>query len=47
MVLQANEMLGIHKRHFSVSVNTLQRQISEYITVSILSFCRLPVNCPM
>ena len=42
MVLQANEMLGMQKIHFSDSVKTLQRKISEYINVSILSSCKLP-----
>ena len=42
MVLQANKMLGMQKRNFSDSVKTLQRKISEYINVSILSSCRLP-----
>ena len=42
MVLQANEMPEMQKNHFSDSVKTLQREISEYINVSILSSCRLP-----
>ena len=35
-------MLGMQKRNFSDSVKTLQRKISEYINVSILSSGRLP-----
>ena len=42
MVLQANEMPEMQTSNFSDSVKTLQREISEYINVSISSSCRLP-----